>query len=117
MSDAQGTGDGSCFFCESAWVGISQVLGLSKREVEILQSLMLGDDEREAALFLGLSPRTVRTHLERIRRKLGLRTRAELIVRLCDAHIDWLLETSPPPGCRLSGRIARIQNHVRMRRG
>jgi len=108
MSDTPGNREGICFFCEAAWAGISQMLGLSKREVEILQCLVLGDDEREAALLLKLAPRTIRTHLERIRWKLGVHTRAELIAFLCDAHLDWLCEASPPPGCRLNGRLARI---------
>ena len=37
---------GTCFFCEAAWAGISRSLRLSKREIEILQRLMLGDDTR-----------------------------------------------------------------------
>ena len=109
MSDTHESRDGTCLFCETAWAGVSQSLRLSKREVEILQCLILGDNEREVALFIGLTCRTVRTHLERIRWKLGVHTRVELIVRLCDAHLDWLCEASPPMGCRLNGRLARIQ--------
>ena len=117
MFDTCETHDGSCFFCEAAWAGVSQVLSLSKREAEILQRLMLGDDEREAARFLELTPRTLRTHLERIRWKLGIHTRTELIVRLCYAHLVWLCDASPPPGCRLIDRLATIRNHATMDRG
>ncbi len=107
--DTDETRDGACFFCEAAWIGVSQSLSLSEREVEILQCLMLDDDERQAAGFLELTPRTIRTHLERIRRKLGVHTRTALSVRLSKAHLDWLCEASPPTGCRLNGRLARIQ--------
>ena len=62
MSDNHESRDGTCFFCEAAWEGVSQRLRLSKREVEILQCLILGDNEREVAPFLGLKGRTVRTH-------------------------------------------------------
>jgi hypothetical protein len=70
---------------------------------------MLGDDEIEAALFLGLTFRTVRTHLERIHAKLGVHTRAALMVRLFDAHLDWLSEAHPPLWCRLNGRPVRVR--------
>ncbi|MGO9111520.1 MAG: helix-turn-helix domain-containing protein [Thermoguttaceae bacterium] len=90
------------------------MLSLSKREVEILQCLMLGENEGEAAEFLDMAPRTVRTHLERLRWKLGVRTKAELVVQLCDVHIDWLCQSYPPPGCRLNGRLARNCRHGTM---
>jgi len=117
MCDAHRAAGNSCFFCEAAWEGISRSLRLSNREVEILQCLVLGDSERGAACLLGLRPRTVRTHLERVRRKLGVHTRAELIVQLCDAHVNWLSQASPPLGCRLSGRLAAIQDHGTIRGG
>jgi len=102
--------DVTCFFCEAEWAGISQALRLSEREVDILQCLMLGENECEAAAFLRMSRRTVRTHLDRIRWKLGMRARTQVIVRLFDAHIDWLSTANPPPGCRLNGRLAQIPN-------
>ena len=89
----------ACFFCKAAWAGISQLLSLSIREVEILQCLLLGDDEREAAAFLGLTARTARTHIERIHAKLGVHTRAALMVRLFDARVPLA-----PPVLRLPWR-------------
>lgn len=99
----------TCSFCESAWAGVSKALHLSIREVEILQCLMLGDDERDVAAFLQISVHTVGTHLERLHAKLGVHTRTSLMVRLFDAHLDWLREASPPPGCRLNVRLERIE--------
>lgn len=49
---------------------------LSDREVEVLGRISLGDSNKEAARFLGISPSTVRAHLENIFRKLGCTTRA-----------------------------------------
>jgi len=100
----------ACFFCEAAWAGISQALSLSEREVQIFQRLILAESEREAAATLETSPRTVRTHLERLRRKLGLHNRTELIVRIFDAHFDWLVQARIPSGCRLSSQPTRIRN-------
>jgi two-component system response regulator NreC len=52
---------------------------LSLRETEVLRLIALGHTSVEIASQLGLSPRTIETHRARIHRKLGLRTRAELV--------------------------------------
>jgi HD-GYP domain-containing protein (c-di-GMP phosphodiesterase class II)/DNA-binding CsgD family transcriptional regulator len=49
---------------------------LSVREVEVLGRISLGDSNKEAARILGISPSTVRAHLENIFRKLECNTRA-----------------------------------------
>jgi len=49
---------------------------LSAREVEVLRRISHGDSNKEAARELGISPSTVRAHLENIFRKLGCSTRA-----------------------------------------
>jgi HD-GYP domain-containing protein (c-di-GMP phosphodiesterase class II) len=49
---------------------------LSSREVEVLDRISLGDSNKEAARVLGISPSTVRAHLENIFRKLDCSTRA-----------------------------------------
>ncbi len=55
---------------------------LSQREVEVLRLIALGHTSVEIARKLHLSPRTIETHRAHIHKKLGLRTRAEL-VRYC----------------------------------
>lgn len=52
---------------------------LSLRETEVLRLIALGHTSVEIASQLALSPRTIETHRARIHRKLGLRTRAELV--------------------------------------
>ncbi|RYZ12355.1 MAG: LuxR family transcriptional regulator [Comamonadaceae bacterium] len=49
---------------------------LSGREIEVLARISLGESNKEAARVLGISPSTVRAHLENIFRKLGCTTRA-----------------------------------------
>ena len=49
---------------------------LSPREIDVLRRVSLGESNKEAALRLGISPSTVRTHLESIFRKLGCKSRA-----------------------------------------
>ncbi len=52
---------------------------LSKRESEILQSVAYGATTKEVARDLGISPHTVKTHLERIFEKLGANDRAQAV--------------------------------------
>ena len=52
---------------------------LSPREVEVLRLIALGHTSVEIAAKLRVSRRTVETHRARILRKLGLRTRADLV--------------------------------------
>jgi DNA-binding NarL/FixJ family response regulator len=53
--------------------------GLSDREFEVFRLFGAGQTNAEVAANLGLSTKTVETHSLNIRRKLGLRTPAELI--------------------------------------
>ena len=52
---------------------------LSARETEVLRLIALGYTNVEIATQLGVSPRTVETHRAHVHRKLGVRTRAELV--------------------------------------
>ncbi len=52
---------------------------LSKREREILQKVADGSTTRQVASDLGISPHTVKTHLERIFEKLGANDRAQAV--------------------------------------
>jgi len=52
---------------------------LSRRESEILQKVAYGASTKEVAHALGISPHTVKTHLERIFEKLGANDRAQAV--------------------------------------
>jgi DNA-binding NarL/FixJ family response regulator len=52
---------------------------LSRREIEILQKVAYGSTTKEVADELGISPHTVKTHLERIFEKLGANDRAQAV--------------------------------------
>ncbi|WP_418117322.1 HD domain-containing phosphohydrolase [Variovorax sp. 350MFTsu5.1] len=49
---------------------------LSQRELEVLRCISQGHNTKEVARVLGISPSTVRTHVERVFQKLGCTTRA-----------------------------------------
>jgi DNA-binding NarL/FixJ family response regulator len=53
---------------------------ISPREEDVLRELARGRTDREIALNLGISVRTVQSHLDRIREKTQRRRRAELTV-------------------------------------
>lgn len=60
---------------------------LSTREVEVLRRISLGESNKEAARTLGISPSTVRTHVENIFRKLGCTTRAAATLKALTAGL------------------------------
>ena len=55
---------------------------LTAREREVLELLIHGESNRELGLRLGISPRTIQKHTQRIYAKLGVngRTAAALLV-------------------------------------
>lgn len=65
-------------------------LGLTSREAEVLLCIARGQSNRHIAASLYVSPFTVKTHLQRVYRKLGVRGRTEALARalkiLGDAH-------------------------------
>lgn len=58
---------------------LTQQLRLTRREAEVLNWLCAGKTNRDIAQILGMSPRTVNKHLERIYQKLGIETRASAV--------------------------------------
>jgi DNA-binding NarL/FixJ family response regulator len=63
--------------------------GLSDREFEVLRLFGMGQTNQEAAQSLQLSAKTIETHSLNIRKKLGLKSPAELIrhaVHLCSVE-------------------------------
>jgi two-component system response regulator NreC len=55
------------------------VAALTEREREVLSLLAIGHTNPEIATLLFLSPRTVESHRANIQRKLGVRSRADLV--------------------------------------
>ena len=60
---------------------IDQVNALSNREKEVLWMVLKGESVANLAAQLNISTHTVRNHLKAIHRKLGVRSRTELLVR------------------------------------
>lgn len=54
-------------------------LGLSPRELDILERLATGESNKEIARGLGISPNTVKTHVARVYEKLAVQRRVQAI--------------------------------------
>ena len=61
-----------------ASAGVSRT-DLTRREGEVLQLLAHGLTQHEIAVHLGISPKTVGTHIENVLRKLGVHSRAQAV--------------------------------------
>jgi DNA-binding CsgD family transcriptional regulator len=76
-----------------AWEVIASSLRISDRELQIIQEIF--DDRKESAIAddLTISVHTVHTHLERLYRKLGVSTRAGLILCILSEYLSSLPPT------------------------
>ena len=55
---------------------------LTAREREVVEHVLAGESNAEIAVALGMSEKTVKTHLTHVYAKVGVRSRTELTVRL-----------------------------------
>ena len=99
---------GAAMLSELAWREISDSLRLSRRELEIVRAMF--DDRKELAIAaeLGVTPRTVHTHVERLYRKLAVNGRLQLALRVMREFVALTVSTKSdlPPICanRTAGR-------------
>ncbi|MEZ0234546.1 MAG: LuxR C-terminal-related transcriptional regulator [Actinomycetota bacterium] len=68
-------------FAQQAREGSEVEASLTAREHEILMLVSQGLTMQQAARRLGISPRTVETHVAKLYRKLGVRTRVQAVAR------------------------------------
>lgn len=62
---------------------------LTPREREVLDALASGGTNKEIALALGITPGTVKTHVERLIGKLGVRDRTQAAVIAVEHRAGW----------------------------
>ena len=73
---------GSALLTEMEWEQTAHALRLSGRELQIVRGVFDCRKEDAIAADLGITPRTVDTHLERLYRKLTVTTRVALVLRV-----------------------------------
>jgi DNA-binding CsgD family transcriptional regulator len=69
------------------WDSVCSALQFSKRETDIFRLLLTDHSERAVALQLQISTHTVHSHIERLYRKLGVRSRSSLIVLVFETWV------------------------------
>jgi hypothetical protein len=105
---------------ERAWCLLCARLKMSPREVQIGGGIFADQKEAAIAAELGMSPHTVRTHMERLYRKLGVRSRVEFVLRVVEQYVQVASEPGSelPPICGecMAGRcpLRRRQANVRL---
>jgi len=68
-------------FAKQAREGSEMAASLTRRELQILELISTGLTMRQTATRLGISPRTVETHVAKLYRKLAVRTRVQAVAR------------------------------------
>lgn len=61
--------------------------GLTAREVAVLRQMRNGGNDQDIATALGISVRTVRFHVNNLRRRLGAKSRAEALILAENLHL------------------------------
>jgi len=79
---------GRHIFSDRQWLSLARSLGLSSRELEIIQCVFDDQIEQAMALELGISVHTIHTYLERLYRKLGVGSRCAAVIRVFAEHFD-----------------------------
>jgi DNA-binding CsgD family transcriptional regulator len=69
-------------FSEYEWAELVEQMELSPREGEIVRCLFADDSDKQIAMKLQISISTVRTHMNRLFRKLNISDRQELILHI-----------------------------------
>jgi DNA-binding NarL/FixJ family response regulator len=75
---------GSAILSEADWAETARALRLSGRELQIVRGVFDCRTEYALAMDLGIAPRTVDTHVERLYRKLTVNTRVALVLRVME---------------------------------
>jgi len=69
------------------WLLLRNTLGLSARELQVVQCVFEDEKQEAIAWRLGISPGTVNTYMQRLFAKLDVRSRPQLIVRVIAAYL------------------------------
>lgn len=77
------------------WAEVTAILKLSPKQVQLVELLLLGMQDKEIVKALGIKMPTLRTHLDRICRRVGARGRTQLVVRVLSAAIGALEQRHP----------------------
>jgi DNA-binding CsgD family transcriptional regulator len=92
---------GSSLLSDHAWREIGRTLGITKRELQIVQSVFDNQHEPDIAQRFKISSHTVHMHLNRLFKKLTVTSRTELVLRIVEQMVTLTLSETAvlPPIC------------------
>ena len=92
---------GASLLTDQAWHEIARTLGITQREMQIVQSVFDNQHETEIAKCFKISPHTVHMHLNRLFKKLNVTSRTELVLRIVEQMVKLTLSETAvlPPIC------------------
>ena len=74
-------------FTKGQWLRIADRLEFSRREIEIVRLVFQDAPDQAIAAELAISVNTVHTHLKRLYSKLGVTSRAGLVLQIVHEHL------------------------------
>ena len=92
---------GASLLTDHAWHEIARTLDITKRELQIVQSVFDNQHEADIAKRFKLSPHTVHMHMNRLFKKLTVKSRTELVLRIVEQMVTLTLSETAvlPPIC------------------
>jgi DNA-binding NarL/FixJ family response regulator len=85
------------------WPQVVESLALSPQQAKLVALLLTGMRNKEIAAAMNLAEPTLKTYLNRIFRRLGVRDRIQLVVYVCSVAME-LSRSGRPCGCHPDGR-------------
>lgn len=92
---------------DEAWGTLASAMGLSERELQVVQAVISDGTESAIARKLGISTHTVHAHLDRIHKKLGVTDRVGLVVRVFAEYVARYPAATAPWPPNLAASAAR----------
>ncbi len=86
---AAGSSDNGRALLDSVqWPRVGEYLGLSSRELELVQHILAGQKMSAIATDMGLALGTVKTYSQRVHHKLRVSDQRELTLAVVSAHLE-----------------------------
>ncbi|QEG25200.1 helix-turn-helix transcriptional regulator [Mariniblastus fucicola] len=95
---------GEKLISDTEWTAVKQYSRLSTREGQVCRLLFEGNKRDQIAETLGISPRTVRYHLESLHKKLHVNARVGLVLRMVQLR-DFLVSKNSFASARPANQL------------
>lgn len=100
---------GQNLISDAEWSAVKSYGRLSMREGQVCRLLFEGHKRDHIAEMLGISPRTVRYHLESLHKKLKVNTRVGLVLRMIQLRDFLVKQRSPATAVPAQAQLPAVQ--------